>query len=197
MKRTDLASLAAGASDATRRSINAAMGGEAGKRASVTARNATAQRNGAAFEGDVFKAFDALVVDGVLAWWGHYGPTTKRLSPTVVVVTGKAPCDVVGCTSDGRAIVAEVKSHGRRVVLDKRKTHDAQVEEHQRKQLEATHASGGVALLVVDIAGERAVIPWGAVETMDALHVGTARAWSAQRSMVEALRGAIEGSGER
>lgn len=186
--KTDLAALARNASPKVRAAIEAAVGAKATKRGSA----ATAQRNGARFEAEVFAALDTLVSAQVLAWWGHYGPQTKRLSPTVVVVTGKAPCDVVGCTADGRAIVAEVKSHGRRVVLDGRRTHDAQVEAHQRAQLEATHAHGGVALLIVSIAGECAVIPWGAVRTMDALHVGTARSWSAHRSLVEAIRGAVE-----
>lgn len=192
--KTDLAALARGASPKTRAAINAAMGAKGTKRAGASAKSRAAQASGAAFERDVFAALDALVACNVLAWWGHFGPQTKHLAHDRVIVTGHAPCDVVGCTSDGRAIVAEVKRHGRRVVFDGRRTHDAHVEPHQRAQLEATVRHGGVALLVVDIAGERAVIPWASVSLMPALHVGTARQWSAHRSMVDAIRAAI---GER
>lgn len=214
MKLDVLTSLAAGASPTMRARINAlrahavasaAPADQARVSKALAKRDAhrkqgrTAQRNGDAFEREVFVALDALTAAGVLAWWDHFGPQTKRLDAARVIVTGRAPCDVIGCTSDGRMLVAEVKSSNRRVCLGETTSRDARVEAHQRAQLKATHCAGGVALLIVEIDGERAVIRPDAIAMrgVTEVRVGTARQWSAGSDLAGAIRGAIEGSGER
>ena len=165
-------------------------------RAKRSTQSRAAQRSGAGFEDGVFAALDALVVDGVLAWWGHYGPQTKHLGEGRIVVTGVAPCDVVGCTADGRALVCELKHDNARVVLDGRKTRDAHVAEHQRAQLTATARAGGVALLVVEVADVAAVIPWASLAQAKTVDIGTARTWHGYGGrLVEMLRGAIRARG--
>jgi hypothetical protein len=142
----------------------------------------TAQRTGDAWEREVYAALDAAG----LAWWAHTSPTSKRLRDGRVIVTGRALCDVVGATADGRALVAEVKRGAARVELvagDR-----GGVQPHQRAQLDATARAGGVALLVVCVGDVRAVVPW-----CDLRDVRAVTATVARRYAVGTLAGALRG----
>lgn len=143
----------------------------------ASAQGRTAKRNGDAFEREVFASLDELRRAGVLAWWAHTSPTSKRLRGGVTITTGRALCDVVGCTADGRAFVAEVKTSVRRVEV---KAHDrGGVQSHQRDQLAATSRACGVALLVVRVDDVVAVIPWSVAESLVAVTPAVALAHAA------------------
>lgn len=146
-------------------------------RAAHARQGRTAQRTGDAWEREVYAALDALQRAGVVAWWAHTSPSSKRLRDGRVIVTGRALCDVVGCMADGRGLVVEVKRSARRVELvagDR-----GGVQPHQREQLAATARAGGVALLAVEVAGVPAVIPWGVVDGLAAVTATVARGWHA------------------
>lgn len=161
-------------------------------RASATGR--AAQRSGASFEARVFAALDSLVSSGVLAWWSHPPVATKRLSPTRVVVVGDALCDVLACDATGRVVVAEAKRATAGVVaLDDRRGARCAVAEHQRAQLTATMRAGGVAVLVVEVRGVLAVIPWRDVRMAPAVTVEHARRY-AVASLVEGIAAAVRGA---
>lgn len=135
---------------------------------------------GGAFERAVFAALDECVRAGVFKRWDHFGPKTKRLSPAQVIVTGKAPPDVVATTSEGWSYAAEVKHDGERVYVataPKTSSHRARVEEHQAAYLDDVAATScGAADLIVCVAGAVAVIPWADVRT---------RAWLDRDAVLE------------
>jgi len=173
-KRDPLASLPASV-----RAINPSL---AKPTARVTGR--TAKRNGDAFEREVFAALATLQRVGVLAWWSHTSPDSKRLRDGRTITTGRALCDVVGCTADGRAFVAEVKTSTRRIELSearikgKTKKHGG-VQGHQRAQLDATADAQGVALLIGRVGDVTVVAGWSEVRGLAAITAPTAHPWSA------------------
>ena len=153
-----------------------------------SAQGRTAKRNGAVFEREVFAALASLQSAGVLAWWSHTSPDSKRLRDGRTIITGRALCDVVGCTADGRAFVAEVKTSVRRVEIA---AHDrGGVQPHQAAQLTATTRAGGVSLLVAQVAGVAVVIPWSEASALAAVTPTVARAWAAS-SLSVAIIGAM------
>lgn len=153
-----------------------------------SAQGRTAKRNGAEFEREVFAALATLQRVGALAWWSHTSPDSKRLRDGRTIITGRALCDVVGCTADGRAFVAEVKTSVRRVEIA---AHDrGGVQPHQAAQLTATARAGGVSLLVAQVAGVAVVIPWSEASTLVAVTPTVARAWAAS-SLSVAIIGAM------
>jgi len=170
---------------------NAAVEARATTRAKNARQGRTAQRTGATWEREVFAALDAMVRNGSLAWWAHTSPGSKRLRDGRVIVTGRALCDVVGVTGDGRGFVAEVKRHGSRVevVAGDR----GGVQPHQRAQLDATAGAGGVALLVACVGDVRAVIPWVALDGVRAVTKTVARSHEARGGLLAALQGAAMG----
>ena len=170
---------------------NAAVEARATSRTKNARQGRTAQRAGATWEREVFAALDAMVRNGALAWWAHTSPGSKRLRDGRVIVTGRALCDVVGVTGDGRGFVAEVKRHGSRVevVAGDR----GGVQPHQRAQLDATAGAGGVALLVACVGDVRAVIPWRALDGVRAVTKTVARSHEARGGLLAALQGAAMG----
>lgn len=191
-KRDPLASLPASV-----RAINPTLA-----KPTARATGRTAKRNGDAFEREVFAALATLQRVGVLAWWSHTSPDSKRLSDGRTITTGRALCDVVGCTADGRAFVAEVKTSTRRIELSearikgKTKKHGG-VQGHQRAQLDATAAAQGVALLIGRVGDMTVVARWADVRNLAAITAPTARAWSASSLLVGiiaevAQRGPVE-----
>jgi hypothetical protein len=153
-----------------------------------SAQGRTAKRNGAVFEREVFAALAGLQSAGVLAWWSHTSPDSKRLRDGRTIIAGRALCDVVGCTADGRSFVAEVKTSVRRVEIA---AHDrGGVQPHQAAQLTATACAGGVSLLVAQVAGVAVVIPWGEASALVAVTPTIARAWAAS-SLSVAIIGAM------
>lgn len=174
---------------------NAAVEARATSRTAHARQGRTAQRTGATWEREVFAALDAMVRSGALAWWAHTSPGSKRLRDGRVIVTGRALCDVVGVTGDGRGFVAEVKRHGSRVevVAGDR----GGVQPHQRAQLDATAGAGGVALLVACVGDVRAVIPWVALDGVRAVTKTVARSHEARGGLLAALQGAATGRDER
>lgn len=170
---------------------NATVEARATTRTAHARQGRTAQRTGAAWEREVFAALDAMVRNGALAWWSHTSPGSKRLRDGRVIVTGRALCDVVGVTGDGRGFVVEVKRHGSRVevVAGDR----GGVQPHQRAQLDATADAGGVALLVACVGDVRAVIPWRALDGVRAVTKTTAREREARGGLLAALQAAATG----
>ena len=175
-------------------SERAALDAATQARAAHAAQGAAAQASGGSWESVVFEALDTLTLTGDVAWWEHTGPG-------VVLVDGawkptkRALCDVVGAVRGGRCLVAEVKRTVEGVVdLRRESAARARVKPHQADQLTATDAAGGVALLVVEVRGVAAVIPWASVKGLDVVNVDVARRHEARRGIAEALRGAIEGS---
>lgn len=160
-------------------------------RAQHVAQGHAARASGDEWEATVYGAMRALVVEGVVAWWEH------TEAPRVVVggevrCTRVALCDVVGATRDGRVIVAEVKrATARAVDLRAKSVARSRVRPHQAAQLTATADAGGVALLVVEVRGVAAVLPWRDVRGLDVVSVDVARARQA-RSLVDALRREME-----
>ena len=135
---------------------------------------------GGAFERAVFAALDECVRAGVFMRWDHFGPKTKRLSPAQVIVTGKAPPDVVATTSEGWSYAAEVKHDQRRVYVAAdvpKGDRSARVEAHQAAYLnDVASTAHGTADLIVCVAGAVAVIPWVDVRT---------RAWLDRDAVLE------------
>ncbi len=170
---------------------NATVEARATSRTKNARQGRAAQRTGATWELEVFAALDAMVRNGALAWWAHTSPGSKRLRDGRVIVTGRALCDVVGVTGDGRGFVAEVKRHGSRieVVAGDR----GGVQPHQRAQLDATAGAGGVALLVACVGDVRAVIPWVALDGVRAVTKTVARSHEARGGLLAALQGAAMG----
>lgn len=175
-------------------SERAALAASVKARVEHSAQSAAADASGKGFEGEVFEALDALTLAGVVAWWEHTSPGMTMVDGAWKP-TRRALCDVVGLTSDGRGIVAEVK-RTREGVVDLRRdsTARARVKPHQARQLQATADVGGVALLVVEVRGVVAVIPWRELRGLEVVNVDVARKHEARRGLTEALRGAIEGS---
>ena len=173
------------------RAINPTLG----KRTSARVSGRIAKRNGDTFEREVFAALATLQRVGVLAWWSHTSPDSKRLSDGRTITTGRALCDVVGCTADGRAFVAEVKTSTRRIELSearikgKTKKHGG-VQGHQRAQLDATAAAQGVALLIGRVGDVTIVARWSDVRALAAITTPTAHPWSAS-SLSVAIIGAM------
>jgi Holliday junction resolvase len=186
--------------DETRRaacppSERAALDASTKARAAHAAQGAAAQASGGSWESVVFEALDALVLTSTLAWWEHTGPGVVLVGG-VWTPTKRALCDVVGAVRGGRCLVAEIKRTVEGVVdLRRESTARARVKPHQVDQLAATDAAGGVALLVVEVRGVAAVIPWASMKGLDVVNVDVARRFEARRGVAEALRGAIEGSG--
>ena len=174
-------------------------------RSTARATGRTAKRNGDAFEREVFAALATLQRVGVLAWWSHTSPDSKRLRDGRTITTGRALCDVVGCTSDGRAFVAEVKTSTRRIELSeariKGKTKKlGGVQDHQRAQLDATAAAQGVALLIGRVGDVTVVARWSEVRGLAAITAPTARSREASSLSVGIIgamvpRGPVEASG--
>lgn len=164
-------------------------------RASSQAQGRAAQRQGIAWEAEVFAALDVLVLDGTLATWGHYGPrvahTRDRAGQLAVRVVGAAPCDVVGATGDGRALVAEVKRGDRVVLLGPAPVRVARLEAHQRAQLEAVHRAGGVAAMLVCVRDRVAVVPWG--DAREETELRDVRRW--EIDVARGLRALVTGGG--
>lgn len=162
-------------------------------RASSRAQGRAAERNGRAWETEVFGALDALVAEGTVSTWGHYGPATARVrdrgGQLVVRVVGDAPCDVVGATGDGRALVAEVKHGARLVLAGPAPERVARLEDHQRTQLEAVHHAGGVAALLLCVKGVVAVVPWG--DARGLLELRDVRPW--ESDVARGLRALVRG----
>ena len=161
-----------------------------------SAQGRTAKRNGAVFEREVFAALASLQSAGVLAWWSHTSPDSKRLRDGRTIITGRALCDVVGCTADGRAFVAEVKTSTRRIELSearikgKTKKHGG-VQGHQRAQLDATADAQGVALLIGRVGDVTVVAGWWGIRYISAITPYVAHLYAAP-SLVEALRSVVE-----
>ena len=175
-------------------SERAALDAATKARADHAAQGAAAQASGGSWETAVFDALNALVLTGTVAWWEHTGPGVA-LVDGVWTPTKRALCDVVATVRGGRVLVAEVKRTVEGVVdLRRESKARARVKPHQADQLTATQAAGGVALLVVEVRGVAAVIPWRAVRGLEVVNVETARKHEARRGLTEALRSAIEGS---
>ena len=176
-------------------SERAALDASTKARAAHAAQSVAANVSGGGWERDVFSALDALALAGDLAWWEHTGPLFEMIDGAWRP-TKKALCDVVGLLRDGRRLVAEVKrvTEG---TLDLRRASKARarVKAHQADQLEATARAGGVALLIVEVRGVAAVLPWAAVRGLDVVNVDVARRHESRRGIVAALRSAFGGSG--
>jgi hypothetical protein len=182
--------LAAASRDACPPSERPALVAAQEARAQHVAQGHAARASGDAWEAAVYDALRALVAEGVVAWWGHSEPG-RIVVDGRVRYTRKAFCDVVGTLAGGASIVAEVK-RGKRVVIDPAyRGRDPHVVEHQAEQLTATADAGGIALLVVEVRGVAAVLPWREVRGLDVVTMDVARAREA-RSLVDALRREME-----
>lgn len=153
--------------------------------ATARAKGSAAHAAGKLFEAAAADAFAALAAGGTLAHWTWTGPPTRRAwqnGRLVLVATGPAPCDVVAIAADGRALVAEVKRAGHRLDLHAgigpNGQPEAGLQPHQRAMLDAAEDAGAVALLVVEIAGVRAVLPWAEARALKGIGVRVARAWA-------------------
>lgn len=176
-------------------SERAALDAQVSARAAHAAQGAAAQASGGDWESAVFDALGTLTLTGDVAWWEHTGPGVV-LVEGVWTPTRRALCDVVGVLRGGRGLVAEVKRTVEGVVdLRRESKARARVKPHQADQLTATATAGGVALLVVEVRGVAAVIPWREVSGLDAVNVDVARRFEARRGIVVALRSAFGGSG--
>jgi Holliday junction resolvase len=163
-------------------------------RAQHAAQGAAAQASGGSWERDVFDALGALALTGDVAWWEHTGPGVVLVGG-VWTPTKRALCDVVGAVRGGRVLVAEVKRTVEGAVdLRRDSTARARVKPHQADQLAATGAAGGVALLVVEVRGVAAVIPWRAVQGLEVVNVDVARRHEARRGLADALRREMGGA---
>ena len=154
-------------------------------RAASRAKGKRADAVGKAFEAVVNDAFEALHHVGILAHWTWTGAPSKHVrrgSRIEMVPTGPAPCDVSALTRDSRAVIAEVKHSARYIDLHagigKTGHAEAGLQSHQRAQLDAYADAGAVAMLVVEVAGVRAVIPWEEARTLPGVGVTVARAWA-------------------
>ncbi len=187
-------------------SERAALAASTKARADHAAQGAAAQASGGEWEAAVYAALRDLSpseelldlgvcpVDFAVAWWEHTSHGSKMIDGAWRPVK-HALCDVVGATGDGRALVIEVK-RAREGAVDLRpdSTARARVKPHQARQLQATADVGGVALLVVEVRGVVAVIPWRELRGVETVNVEVARRFEARRGLTEALRSAIEGS---
>lgn len=160
------------------------------------AKGSAAHAAGKLFETAAADAFAALAADGTLAHWTWTGPPTRRVNQRgrlELVAVGPAPCDVVAITANGRALVAEVKRAGDRVDLHAgigpNGQPEAGLQPHQRAMLDAAEDAGAVAMLVVEIAGVRAVLPWEVARVLKGVGVRVARAWACD--LAEGIRALV------
>lgn len=98
------------------------------------------------------------IARGLLCRMRHVGPPTKRTGPggTELVVVGTGPADFQGQLPGGRSVALEAKSREGRLGLH-------ELPEHQREDLDACAAGGGLAVLVARLGGAIHAIPWRAV----------------------------------
>lgn len=176
-------------------SERAALDASTKARAAHAAQGAAAQASGGDWETAVFDALGVLTLAGDVAWWEHTGPGVVLIEG-VWTPTKRALCDVVGAVRGGRCLVAEIKRTVEGVVdLRRESKARARVKPHQADQLTATATAGGVALLVVEVRGVAAVIPWREVSGLGVVNVDVARRHESRRGIVAALRSAFGGSG--
>lgn len=157
---------------------------------------ATARRTGEQWERTVGAALDALQAHGDIAHWTWTGPRcrpVKHAGRLLWMPVEKGPCDIAGTLRDGRSLVIEVKASSGALPLRPSATKHGGLAPHQRAQLDAVAAAHACALLAVDIAGTRAVIPWDAVADLERLTRDHARRWEC-RAVTDGLRRAISGS---
>ncbi len=149
-----------------------------------------AKRTGEAWERVVGAALDALAHEGLVAHWTWTGARcrpVKHAGRVLWTPVEKGPCDVAGTLAGGRSLVVEVKASSSALPLRPTATKHGGLAPHQRAQLDAVARAGGCALLAVQIAGTRAVIPWTEVAEMDGATRDVARSWEC-RSVVDGLR---------
>lgn len=145
-----------------------------GRQEAHRAQGRAAQASGGALEA-LLDAQHALALRArLVAWIGHYGPstvTTRCGAHLTTRIVGPAPVDYLGCTRTGRVIAVEAKRCSG--WLDLTGVERASVAPHQRAQLEATDSAEGLAVLVVAFrrrAGDlRFAVPWGVVQHLDRL----------------------------
>lgn len=157
---------------------------------------ATAKRTGEQWERTVGAALDALQAHGDIAHWTWTGPRcrpVKHAGRLLWMPVEKGPCDISGTLRDGRSLIIEVKASSGALPLRPSATKHGGLAPHQRAQLDAVAAAHACALLAVDIAGTRAVIPWTAVADLERLTRDHARRWEC-RAVTDGLRRAISGS---
>lgn len=169
--------IAAAALAACPPSQRAALAAQLSSRATHQRVGARSRAGGDAFERDVARALDVLTRLGILAWWSWTGPrcrATKIAGRLAMVPVADGPCDVIACAADGRCVAIEAKRSESRVPLAGDGIRG--LRPHQRAQLDAVDLAGGVALLVVEVAGIVAVIPWAAARDLAGVGVTVARA---------------------
>lgn len=148
-------------------------------------RGEAAREAGNAFEREVRAVFGGLHARGVVKHWTWTGPPSKyvrREGRLELVPTGPAPCDIVGVLPDARGFVAEVKHEADGLALhpgvDRKGRPGAGLQRHQREQLDVYDDAGAVAVLVVEIAGVRAVIPWSEARGLRRLGKRATQPWA-------------------
>lgn len=117
-----------------------------------------AARHGEELERWLTAQHERAIAKGLLCRMRHVGPPTRRIGPggTELVVVGLGPADFQGQLPGGRSVALEAKSREGRLGLH-------ELPEHQRDDLDACAAGGGLAVLVARLGGVIHAIPWRAV----------------------------------
>lgn len=122
-----------------------------------------AHERGESFEAELNDAIERAVALGLVARLVHVGPPHRRTGAAgTVVVTGTGGADYQGQATDSRSIAFEAKCRAARLRYE-------EVKRHQRDDLDACAAAGGVAALVYrwtthDRRMQRTfVVPWARV----------------------------------
>lgn len=126
-----------------------------------------ARHRGEALEAWMAMQHDRAIERGLLARMSHVGaPSTPHVSGgrlardqrgrMLAAITGVGPADFQGQLPGGRAVAIEAKSREGRLSRE-------EIPEHQKADLDACAAGGGLAVLVVRLDGVTHAIPWRAV----------------------------------
>lgn len=145
---------------------------------------------GRAWEALVGHALDALLAAGLVVDYVH--PHPRRLKGGKPVEA--AGVDYVGATV-ARPFVLECKRDGAEVwlvpALARAKGRRCALTVRQREQLARYAAAGHLALLALDLGGDRAVVPWEAVRDRDRIVRADLGPWRC-RALADGLRREME-----
>ena len=135
-----------------------------------------ARRHGAALEAWLTMQHDRAITKGLLARMAHVGaPSTPHVvngrlgrdqrGRMLAAITGTGPADFQGQLPAARCFCGCGAVHGGRAVAIEAKSREGrltreEIAEHQRADLDACAAGGGLAVLVARLDGVVHAIPW-------------------------------------
>lgn len=114
-----------------------------------------AVRHGDELERWLTAQHDRAIARGLLCRMRHVGPPHRRtgVGGHEIRIVGLGPADYQGQLPGGRSVALEAKSREGRLTRE-------ELPEHQRADLDACAAGGGLAVLVARLGGVTHAIPW-------------------------------------